>query len=174
MRDATDRIELLGDTLIPILATPGVPELLATKATHGCAVRILVADPGPGLATLLNQPGIEIRVVELSAYQTIHRYDDQLLLTLHLLGQDDDQAPLLHLHRAAPGGLFDRFAEHYRDLWEHAAQPIEPDLDLALDQDKNEGDDAESDPGLPPAEPPAAGRSEPPAPPPRRWPRRPT
>jgi lambda repressor-like predicted transcriptional regulator len=42
IRDATDRIELLGDTLTPILATPGVPALLATKATHGCHVRILL------------------------------------------------------------------------------------------------------------------------------------
>jgi hypothetical protein len=62
--------------------------------------------------------------LKVPAHQTIHRYDDQLLLTLHLVGQNADQAPLLHLRRAAPGGLFDRFAEHYNDLWEQHSQPI--------------------------------------------------
>jgi hypothetical protein len=31
MRDAVDRIDLLGDTLIETLGTPGVPELLAAN-----------------------------------------------------------------------------------------------------------------------------------------------
>jgi hypothetical protein len=50
MRDATERIELLGDTLTPILDTPGTPELLTTKATDGCSVRVLVSDPRRHLA----------------------------------------------------------------------------------------------------------------------------
>jgi hypothetical protein len=97
------------DTLTPILATPGVPELLAGKATDGCDVRILVSNPGRHLACLVDQAAIEIRILEEPAHQTIHRFDEQLLLVLHLLGQDTDRAPLLHLRRAAPGGLFDRF-----------------------------------------------------------------
>jgi transcriptional regulator with XRE-family HTH domain len=64
MRDATDRIDLLGDTLITTLATPGVPELLAAKATRGCHVRILIYDTRRHLAPLVNQPGIEIRLLE--------------------------------------------------------------------------------------------------------------
>jgi hypothetical protein len=35
LRDAAQIIELLGDTLEPILGTPGVPELLTAKAKHG-------------------------------------------------------------------------------------------------------------------------------------------
>jgi hypothetical protein len=83
MRDASDLIELVGDTLIEVLAIPGVPALLAAKATRGCAVRILVHDTGPQLVPLLNQPGIEIRLLEEPATYTIHRYDDELLLILH-------------------------------------------------------------------------------------------
>jgi phosphoglycolate phosphatase-like HAD superfamily hydrolase len=106
IRDATDQIELLGDTLIAILATAGVPELLATKATHGCDIRILVSDPGRYLAALLDQPGIAIRVLEVPVHYSIQRFDEQLLLTVHLLDEDADQTPLLHLRRAAPGGLY--------------------------------------------------------------------
>jgi hypothetical protein len=177
MRDATNRIELLGDTLLPILDTPGVPNLLAAKATHECEIRILVAYPGRHLAPLLDQPGIAIRVLEAPAHQTTYRFDEQLLLTLHTHDRDADQAPLLHLRRAAPGGLFDRFAEHYQYLWEDDSQPLDPKLDLALDEDEEgdgDGDESpESDPRLPAADQPAADRSEPSAPAPRRWPRRP-
>lgn len=111
MRAATDRIDLLGDTLTPILATPGVPALLATKATHRCHIRILLYDAGRELVPLVDQPGIEIRLLQVPVRYTIHRFDEKLLLTLHLLGENADQAPLVHLRHAAPGGLFERFAE---------------------------------------------------------------
>jgi lambda repressor-like predicted transcriptional regulator len=68
MRDATDRIDLLGDTLTGILDTPGVPDLLANKATNGCHVRILLSYPGPHLASLTGQPGIEIRIIHAPAH----------------------------------------------------------------------------------------------------------
>lgn len=178
MRDATDRIELLGDTLIPPLDTPGVAELLVAKATHGCGVRILVYDAGRHLAPLVDQAGIEIRVLEVPAPHTIHRFDEQLLLILHLLGRDAERAPLLHLRRAGPGGMFDRFTGHYNDLWEQESQPIKPDVDLAVDEEEEEDEDGGENPESPPsllaAEQPAADRREPSAPPPRRWPRRPT
>jgi transcriptional regulator with XRE-family HTH domain len=174
MHDADERIELLGDTLTPILDTPGVPELLATKASHGCYVRILVSDTGSYLAPFVDQTGIEIRVLEAPAHQTIRRFDNQLLLILDLLGQNPEQAPLLHLKRAAPGGLFDRLAEHYNFLWEDAAQPIEPDDLYDDDQDEDDDKDPHSESRPLAAEQSAAGSLEPPAPAPRRWPRRPT
>jgi transcriptional regulator with XRE-family HTH domain len=172
MHAATDRIELLGDTLTPTLATPGVAQLLATKATHGCDIRILVSDLRRHLAPLRDQPRIEIRVLEEPAHHTIHRYDAQLLLTLHLLGQDPGQAPLLHLRRAAPGGLFDRLTEHYNDVWEQHSQRLDPELDI--DYDEDEDLESESEPRVAAAKQPAADLSEPAAPSPRRWPRRPT
>jgi hypothetical protein len=178
MRDATDRIELLGDTLIPILKTPGVPELLTTKASHGCDIRILVSQPGRHLAPLLDHIGIEIRVLEAPAHNTIHRFDEQLMLTLHLRQNVDEAPPILHLQRAAPGGLFDRLADHYEYLWEDESQPIEPDLDIH-DEDQGDHDD-ESDPERSAPDLPdlairqADGVNDTTAPPPRRWPRRPT
>jgi transcriptional regulator with XRE-family HTH domain len=174
--DATDRIELLGDTLTPILATTGVPELLAHKATHGCEIRILVLDPRRHLTPLLDQPGIDIRVLEAPAHQTIYRFDEQLLLTLHLLDEDTESGPLLHLRRKADAGLFDRLEEHYHHLWEDVSEPIQPDLDLALDEDEDEdeSEDSEPDHSIPDAEHGATRRTQSAPAPPRRWPRRPT
>jgi lambda repressor-like predicted transcriptional regulator len=106
MRDATDRIDLLGDTPSGILETPGVPNLLATKAANGCAIRILLSHPGPHLASLADRPGIEIRILHTPAHQAIHRFDEQLLLTLHLGGDDPDRAPVIHVRRSSLSSLF--------------------------------------------------------------------
>jgi hypothetical protein len=171
MAGATDRIDLLGDTLIATLDTPGIRELLAAKAADGCRVRIVIHDSHERLGPLLDHPGIEIRLLELPADYTIHRYDEQLLLTLHAIGEDPDQGPLIHLRRAAPGGMFDRLAQYYDNLWEHTPEPSRSDLDPALDKDEN--DDPETDRRLPAGERPAASHGERSAPSPRRWPRRP-
>jgi lambda repressor-like predicted transcriptional regulator len=174
IRDATDQIDLLGDTLIPVPGPSGVPELLDTKASNGCEVRILLYEVGRELVPLLGHAGIEVRVLNAPAHYTIHRFDEQLLLTLELLGEEADTAPLWYLHRAASGGLFDRFAQHYNDLWERDSQPINPNRDLVFDDDNDdEGESSESDTRLPAADQPTA-RNDPTAPSPRRWPRRPT
>ena len=173
MHFATDRIELLGDTLIPILATPGVHELLAGKAAQGCAIRILLFDPHEHVPPLINKPGIEIRFLEEPAYYTIYRFDDQLLLTLHMVAEDSAHTPLIHVRRATSEGIFDRVAEYFDGLWERGSQPITPHTDPTPEEDAREGENPEPDPPLAAGEEPAAGRSERSAPPPRRWPRRP-
>jgi hypothetical protein len=171
MRDATDRIDLLGDTLTEMLKAPGVPELLATKATSGCDIRILIYDTHQHLAPLLDHPDIDIRLLEAPVDYNIHRYDEQLLLTLHIVGEDPDHAPLLHVRRAANGGLFDRFAEYYNDLWERESQPLRPGADDAPEEDEDDGEIADAEPRLPASEQAAAAHSRPLTP--RRWPRRP-
>jgi transcriptional regulator with XRE-family HTH domain len=171
MRDATDRIELLGDTLIPTLATPGMPELLATKASRGCAVRILIYDTHAHLGPLLDAAGIEIRLLEMPADYTIHRFDDELLLTLHAVSADPDRGPLIHLRRVAPAGMFDRLADYYDHLWEQTPEPLRPHPDHPPEDDEDE--DPQTDARLPLGEPPAAGHSDRSARSPRRWPRRP-
>ncbi len=50
MRAATERIELLDETLIHILETEGVVDLLAHKAAEGCEIRILIAESATGSA----------------------------------------------------------------------------------------------------------------------------
>jgi lambda repressor-like predicted transcriptional regulator len=170
MRDATDRIDLLGDTLTGILDTPGVPDLLATKATNGCTIRILLSHPGPQLASMADRPGIEIRILHAPAHQDIHRFDEQLLLTLHLGGENPDRAPILHVRRAAPAGLFDRLTDDYGDLWENGSTVINAEFDLTPDDDE-EG--VASEPALPARDQAAASRNQSAAPRPRHWPRRP-
>jgi hypothetical protein len=172
MRDASDRIELLGDTLSEMLGTPGVPELLAAKATHGCAVRILLYDTRQHIAPLLDQPGIEVRLLETPARYVVHRFDDELLLTLHRVGEDPDHAPLLHVRRAAGDGLFDRLTEYFSDLCEHDSEPLRPGFDLEPEDEEYEGEEPEADARVSAPEPLEAAPSQSSPPPPRRWPGR--
>jgi transcriptional regulator with XRE-family HTH domain len=173
MRDATDRIELLGNTLTGTLGTPGVSDLLISKASDGCAVRILIYDSHEHLGPLLDAAGVEIRLLEMPADYTIHRVDDQLLLTLHAVGPDPDSGPLIHLRRLAPAGMFDRLADYYDHLWDQTPEPLRPDPDHPPEDDEDEDEDPQTDARLPLGEPPAAGHSDRSARSPRRWPRRP-
>ncbi|PZS10623.1 MAG: hypothetical protein DLM64_08180 [Solirubrobacterales bacterium] len=226
MREATERIDLLDETLIHVLDIEGVPDLLASKATQGCNVRILIAeatspwvrsDEGTRRRTdleldddeqedhhqreadakaeawqeaneracevlrpLIVHPRIEIHGFSSSRFNTILRFDDQMLVTLHLWAEDTLEAPLMHLQRNSPDGLFDRFAEHYDTLWTDASLPIEahPDADQEEQPREPSGRDEpppEPDPGgaqqHAPQQPSAAPTPDPARP--RRWPRRP-
>jgi hypothetical protein len=145
MRDAAERIELLGETLFETLATTGVPELLAAKAIQGCAVRILIFDTHRHIAALLDQPGVEVRRLEIPARYVIHRFDDELLLTLHRVGGDPGHAPLLHVRRAAGDGLFDRLTEYFSDLWEQDSEPVRPGFDLVPEDEQDEDENPVAD-----------------------------
>jgi hypothetical protein len=179
MRDASERIDLLDETLIHILAIDGVPDTLARKAQQGVEIRILISEPDNPwvnpvegirrrsdldlddeqdhhqqleteakqdqwlqanqraqhlLAPLLDHPGIEIRAYLCPRYHTILRLDQQMLVTVNLWAHDTVQAPLLHLQRNTPEGIFDRFAEHYDRLWQDASIPIEPEPDADAHQ----------------------------------------
>jgi transcriptional regulator with XRE-family HTH domain len=53
------------------------------------------------LEPLIGQPGIEIRAFYAERYNTILRFDEQMLITLHLWGTSTPHAPMLHLRRRA-------------------------------------------------------------------------
>jgi len=179
---ATERIELLDESLHKLLTQPGVSDLLTSKASQGCSVRILVETPGPSLTPLLNQNGIEIQTVEAFGPVAIHRADQQMLVTLQLDRGPDQPPVLLHLTQQRPGGVFDRLAEHYEKLWGTAIEPIrtERDIDKYLFEDDGDEDLPEEDRELDEPDQPVAV-PEPQAQPaiqtstqqPRRWPRRP-
>ncbi|MBH1936638.1 XRE family transcriptional regulator [Streptomyces sp. AV19] len=132
---------------------PAFHATLRAKAEAGCRVRFLLGDPGSRvteqreiiedvalkvstririsleeLAKLSDLSGLEVRFsseedatnhVGLSVF----RFDDQALVTPHLARLVGHDSPMLHLRKLQDGGLFDRFAEHTEELWEHG-RPI--------------------------------------------------
>jgi transcriptional regulator with XRE-family HTH domain len=78
------------------------------------------------LQPLLGKRGIRIRAFETQRFNTILRFDEQMLTTLHLYAEPTDQAPTLHLRREQDDGLFDRFAAHFEQVWQRASTPLQP------------------------------------------------
>lgn len=142
---ARSRIDILGYALYFLTEQqPDLVEMLISRPP-GCEVRILLADPNcvqvrhrdeekgsPGalaarirstlhfLHPLGGRPGIEIRHHEAAAYNSVFRFDDQMLVTPHLYGIPGASSPLLHLRNLGPDGLFAGFLGHFETLWAHA------------------------------------------------------
>ncbi len=66
---------------------------------------------------LLNCPGFELRYQDVPLYNSVFRFDDEMLVTPHLYATPGSSAPLLHLRRLGPNGLFSRFAGHFEGIW---------------------------------------------------------
>jgi transcriptional regulator with XRE-family HTH domain len=148
---AESQIDLLGFTLYFLPQQhPGLVELLRNKVEAGCRLRVSLADPlSPHVEwrdeeerqaiTLkvriqsaldafkpLAATGAEFRRQEAPLYSSIFRFDDEMLVTPHLYATPGHSAPLLHLRRLMPNGLFSRFASHFESVWSNA-KPIGED-----------------------------------------------
>jgi len=130
-------------------AHPGLTEQFLGKATASCAIRIILADPAcPQVAerdaeeglngdlparirtTLRHLNGLQtcenvsVRLHRTPMYNSVFRFDDEMLVTPHLYGLSGYAAPLLHVRRLVNNGLFDNFTAHFERTWQ-AAAPVE-------------------------------------------------
>jgi lambda repressor-like predicted transcriptional regulator len=80
---------------------------------------------------------VHARTFVASRFNSIARVDDEMLVRLHLYATTPSVAPALHLARRTEHGLFDRFAAHYDQIWEHAATPLTPDPERYPDPDEH-------------------------------------
>lgn len=158
LRSAQQQVDMLGYSLAHVAQARQITKLLVEKARDGCRIRIALADPTaqpalaadqqqrpPGrltnriqdtqrrLTPLLSQPGIELRQHQIATSHTILRFDDHILLTIHLYGTPGFQAPLLHLRRQHDYGLFDQLTKHVEDVWQ-ASQPLDGQSDQPASQ----------------------------------------
>jgi transcriptional regulator with XRE-family HTH domain len=152
---ARERVDLLDTTLLDVVSVPGVIDLLAAKAAAGCEIRILIANAlgewnlridaawtpdgdRPSevliedidrarelLAPLLGQRGIEIREYVEADPGSILRFDEEILYSPNLWMTERTRAPLLHVTRRQPGGLFDRLIGQFEAIWTHLSEPVE-------------------------------------------------
>jgi hypothetical protein len=140
---ATKQIDLLGYTLYFLsLEHPQFIETIRQKCENGCTVRAAIADPSsPHVAyrdseeeqpitivarinstikhftPLVGANGFTVRYQDIPLYNSIFRFDDEMLVTPHLFATPGSSAPLLHLRKLGTNGLFDRFVNHFEDVW---------------------------------------------------------
>jgi lambda repressor-like predicted transcriptional regulator len=140
---AKTQIDLLGYAMLFLPeANPRLVDQLKEKAAAGCVVRIALADPEcqavadrdqeEGLAgalpsrirytlhyfaDLAHQDGISLRLHATPMYNSVFRFDDDMIVTPHLYAQPGYASVVLHLHRIGQQGIFDNFALHFERLW---------------------------------------------------------
>ncbi|MEU7004476.1 DUF5919 domain-containing protein [Nonomuraea sp. NPDC046570] len=61
--------------------------------------------------------GIEIQVHETVLYNSIYRFDDEMIANPHVFGITAPHAPALHLRRLSAGDLFTTYASSFDAVW---------------------------------------------------------
>ena len=147
---ARQQIDLLGFTLYFLPQQhPRLIEVLTEKAESGCHIRLVLADPDSqyvllrdqeeqdpitlvarietslrALRPLVEAGAADLRFQDAPLYSSVFRFDDQMFVTPHLFATPGNRAPLLHLRRLGPNGLFSRFAAHFEAIWATAATEL--------------------------------------------------
>jgi hypothetical protein len=60
---------------------------------------------------------IEARFHSTTLYNSIYRFDDDMLVNTHIYGRPAAQAPVMHLRRLSAGDLFDTYADAFDTIW---------------------------------------------------------
>ncbi|MBA2558626.1 MAG: XRE family transcriptional regulator [Propionibacteriales bacterium] len=141
--NAEHQIDLLGYTLYFLPQQhPQLVDVLLDKCQRGCKIRVAVADPASdnvrrrdeeerdpitlvariqsslqSFKPLLACEAADLRFQDAPLYNSVFRFDDEMLVTPHLYATSGHAAPLLHLRRLGPSGLFSRFAAHFEAIW---------------------------------------------------------
>lgn len=127
---------------------PKLVRQLHDKANAGTEVQILLGDPdsdavagrgaeeGIGDAVagkvrnvlvfyekLCDVPGVSARYHSTPLYNSIYRFDDEMLVNVHVYGFPAAHAPVLHLRRLSGGELFDTYADSFDRVWS-SGRPI--------------------------------------------------
>jgi hypothetical protein len=121
---------------------PRLNRVLAEKCAAGCQVRVALGDPddptirqrgeeesfGDGIDSrcriahrhyqeLIGVPNFELRAHGTTLYNSIYRFDSQMLVNTHLWGVNAYSAPVLHLRQLQGGTLFAAYLESFEAVW---------------------------------------------------------
>lgn len=69
------------------------------------------------LRDLLDLPGVQVRSHSTILYNSIFRFDEDLLVNGHAWGAPAGQSPVLHLRRVPGGRMFDHYMRSFDAVW---------------------------------------------------------
>jgi hypothetical protein len=64
--------------------------------------------------------GVEVRLHDTTLYNSIFRFDDDLLVNMHAYGAVAAKSPVMHLRRIAGGRLFPHYMASFERVWDEA------------------------------------------------------
>lgn len=119
-------------------------ETVREKARHGARFRLLLGDEtsaavrlraeeeGTGglegriqlhrryLRDVADLPGVEVRTHGTTLYNSLFRFDQDLLVNGHAYGAPARQSPVLHLRRVPGGRMWDHYMRSFEEVWKGA------------------------------------------------------
>ncbi|MCC5032908.1 XRE family transcriptional regulator [Streptomyces sp. WAC 00631] len=126
---------------------PDLPDQLAEKAKAGAQVRILLGDPdseavrqrgeeegiGDDLAArarisrrylqpAMSTPGVEVRLHDTILYNSLYRFDDDVLVNPHVLGAPAGQNPVMHFRYIPGARTFRHYMRSFDYAWERGRE----------------------------------------------------
>jgi hypothetical protein len=135
--------------------TPDLPDVLAVKGDGGTKVRLALGDPASpavaqrgadeGIGTAmaarvhmslgylrpaLRSPAVELRLHSTVLYNSIYRFDDDMLVNSHTYGAPAAQSPVLHYRRFDDGRLFNHYLASFERVWAGAVRPDQPTAEV--------------------------------------------
>ena len=135
--------------LFLIDSNPDLPTRLMERASSGLSARLLFGDPdsevvgwrgreegiGENLAARIRlsltylepthgAPGIEIRQHRTVLYNSLYRFDDELLVNTHVMGSPAPHNPVIHVRRLEGGRLFDHYLSSFDRVWDSASSSL--------------------------------------------------
>ncbi|MBB5154442.1 hypothetical protein BJ970_001976 [Saccharopolyspora phatthalungensis] len=146
---ATSEVEILVYVGMFLNEDRTILRKLTNKANNGARVRLLFGDPTNAAITrrsaeenigkstisakirqalaffkpVSTVDGIEIRCHGTTLYNSIYRYDDDMIVNPHVYGFQAPHAPALHLRRLSAGDLFETYSESFEAVWNAAKLP---------------------------------------------------
>ncbi|WP_378736676.1 XRE family transcriptional regulator [Nocardia brasiliensis] len=152
----TEQLDILVYAGMFLTDDTGLLKQLQQKARRGTSVRIMLGDPssaevkrrteeeqiGKGAIAakirnvlaffrpVFDEPGIEFRLHKTTLYNSIYRFDSEMIVNMHVHGRMAPQAPAMHIRQLSEGSLFDVYAQSYNDIW-RTSKPYVPPRDDA-------------------------------------------
>jgi hypothetical protein len=150
LHNANDQIQILVYSGLFMTEDPRMIRKLRGKAMAGARIRILLGDPdseevekrsndeniGQGtlgakvrnalafFKALDGEAGVEIRCHSTILYNSIYRFDQDMLVNTHVYGFMAAHAPVMHLRQLSTGSLFETYSESFESVWKGATAPI--------------------------------------------------
>lgn len=153
LRAATEQVDILVYAGLHLPeANASWPQEIKKKCEEGVPVRIAFGDPdspqvrargeeegvGDGLASRINYAltwhrsvigtkNLNIAFHATPLYNSILRFDDQMLVNPHIYSMPAFRAPIIHLRRIEGGPLFHTYVECFEKIWS-ASRPYEQEV----------------------------------------------
>ncbi|MEV5719774.1 DUF5919 domain-containing protein [Amycolatopsis mediterranei] len=143
IKEASETVEILVHAALFLVERPRFIKDLAAKAEAGARIRLAFGDPeGDSVALrgeeeqlddgtlaarirnalasyrpLVGVDGVEMRFHNTTLYNSIFRFDDEMIINTHVYGFQGAHAPSLHLRRLSAGDLFETYSESFESVW---------------------------------------------------------